>query len=99
MTVPDRPSVDYLHLCQLLAGHHIDATGGLVPLSAQQLQDFWMDLITKYPEDFRVTPAMVRQWRQEQLAACLKGGNLPGAFLHRDWLFREAIREQPQGSK
>jgi hypothetical protein len=95
----ERPKADLLLLTQLLSGHSVDDTGTVVPLSAEEFLKAWQTLHTKYPNDFRVAPAVARQWRQEQIAECLKSGNLPGAFLHRDWLLVEAIREQAKAEK
>ena len=83
-------------LCQLCTGHRIDRSGGLEPIHNEQLQKLWTELRAKYPDDFRVPPAVARQWREEQIADCMKMCNLPGAFLHRDWLIVEAVREQGQ---
>jgi hypothetical protein len=90
------PPADLVLLTQLFSGHRVDNTGGLVPLSSEEFRQAWLSLRTKYPDDFRVSPAIARQWRQEQIADCLKSGNLHGAFLHRDWMIVEAIREQAQ---
>ena len=95
----DRPSEDVLRLYQLLAGHRIDISGGLTPLPPEQQYTLFTMLRAKYPDDFRVAPAVARQWRQEQIAECMKSGNLAGVFLHRDWMIVEAIREQGQPGK
>jgi WD40 repeat protein/serine/threonine protein kinase len=87
----DRPAQDWLALVRLLAGHKIDATGGLQPLSAEKLQALWTDLRAKYPQDFTVTPAQARAWREEQIGQCLKEGNLDAAFFHYHWLIAEMV--------
>src|SRR5262249_46569549 len=81
-----RPREDLLHLTHLLAGHDLTGAGGLTALSFENLRGYFEELRAKYPDDFRVAPAVAQQWREEQIAECLKSGNLPGAFLHQDWL-------------
>jgi WD40 repeat protein/tRNA A-37 threonylcarbamoyl transferase component Bud32 len=95
----DRPKDDLLQFTQLLAGCKIDSKGGYTPLDTAEKMNLFLRLRTKYPDDFRVPYVPTRQWRQEQLAACLKEGNLAGAFLHRDWLLVEAVREQARAGK
>src|SRR5262249_61183855 len=37
----DRSVADLVLVCQLLAAHEVDATGGYVPLNAARLQEVW----------------------------------------------------------
>jgi serine/threonine protein kinase len=90
----NRPKKDLLRLVQFLSGHYLDDTGGLIPLPSDEFVKAFQTLRAKYPDDFRASPAIARQWRQEQIAECMQSGNLPGALLHRDWMIVEAIREQ-----
>jgi hypothetical protein len=87
----ERSVADWVALARLLSGHEIDAGGGLQPLSAEKLQLLWTDLRAKYPQDFTVTPAEARAWREEQIGQCLKEGNLDGAFFHYHWLISEMV--------
>ncbi len=89
---PDnRPVEDWLALVRLMAGHEIDNTGGLQPLTRERLQDMWQSLRAKYPRDFTVSSAQARSWREEQIGQCLQEGNLNAAFFHRDWLIAEMV--------
>ena len=94
-----RPQEDLILLMQFLSAHRVDDTGWLTPLSSDEFQQAWKKLRAKYPDDFRVAPTVARQWRQEQIEDCMKSGNLAGAFLHRDWMVVEAIREQGQAGR
>ncbi|HEY7155561.1 MAG TPA: protein kinase, partial [Gemmataceae bacterium] len=51
----DRPLEDLLKLTNLLAGHQLDAHGGLVPLTQDDSRQLWQDLYGKYPQDFHFT--------------------------------------------
>jgi WD40 repeat protein len=58
---PDtRPIEDLVALAQLVGGQRIDATGGAVPLTLEELRKAWEALRAKYPEDFSASPAVVR---------------------------------------
>jgi hypothetical protein len=57
-------------------------TGGLVPLTTEELKAAWQRLKTKFPQDFTVTPERAMDWHQLQAEQCLKEGNGPGYLLH-----------------
>ena len=48
----ERPLADLLLLAGLLSGQHIDGTGGLAPLPAEELMSAWRTLRAKYPAQF-----------------------------------------------
>ena len=74
---------------QLLSGQRIDDGGGLVALSAEELQRFWDDLRGKHPADFTVTPAAARAWREREIGDSLREGNFKAAEFHYWWLVAE----------
>jgi len=51
----------------------------------------WADLRARYPQDFTVTPAQARAWRERQIAGCLKEGNLDAAQFHFSWLIGDHV--------
>jgi hypothetical protein len=65
--------------------------GRLQPIRAARLQEMWETLRAKYPQDFTVTPAQARAWREEQIGQCLREGNLDAAFFHYHWLIAEMV--------
>ncbi|MBI4325770.1 MAG: protein kinase [Chloroflexi bacterium] len=48
----ERPVEDLVKLAQLLAGHKLDANGGLTPLEPTVLSNAWQTLRAKYPHQF-----------------------------------------------
>ena len=85
----DRPTPDIVGLTHLLSGHRIEGTGAAVPLPAEELTGLWAELRTRYPADFAVTPAAVRQWREREIRESMKERNLAAAEFHYWWLVAE----------
>jgi hypothetical protein len=91
VAVDRRPAEDWLALVRLLAAHEIDATGGLRPLSRERLQEMWHTLRAKYPQDFTVSREAAVAWRQQQIADCVREGNLDAAQFHYVWLIHDIV--------
>jgi WD40 repeat protein len=87
-----RPVGDLVRLVQLLSSHRIDDTGAAVPLADEEMQRLWDDLRAKYPADFTASPAAARAWREKQIGACLREGNLDAAQFHYRWLVAEMVQ-------
>jgi hypothetical protein len=90
VSTDERPAKDWVRLTQFFAGA-MDRFGAHTSLSPEKLHAEWTYLRAKYPQDFTVTPAQARAWREQQIGQCLKEGNLAAAFLHRDWLIAELV--------
>jgi WD40 repeat protein len=88
----DRPITDLLRLSRLLSGHQIDETGTPVPLNEEEFDSLWADLRTRYPDDFRVTRADARAWREAEIGNCLREGNFKAAEFHYWWLVAELVQ-------
>jgi hypothetical protein len=86
----DRPVADVVGLAQVRSGHRVDNTGAVVPLTTDELTRLWADLHDKYPAEFSVTPHSVRWWREGEIRACVREGNLTAAEFHLWWLGRGA---------
>jgi hypothetical protein len=87
---PDqRPTDDLTKLAQLYAQHRLDAGGGLVPLSKQEMQALWQELHAKYPQEFAVSPAAAVEWRVGQLQSASKIERPSLVAFHRRWLASE----------
>ena len=79
--------------------HRIDDAGGAAPLSGLEVQGLWDDLRSRYPADFSVGPVAARAWREREIGACLKEGNLDAAEFHYWWLVAEMVQAaQPAGA-
>ena len=88
------PKADLIRYGQLLSGHKLDDTGTLQSLDIdKELIPWFNELKAKYPADFSVTPQQARAWRENEIAQCMKEGNLPAAFFHRDWLIAEMVQQ------
>jgi WD40 repeat protein len=78
----ERPAADLRTIAELMSGSRIENAGGVVALSADELMQRWDALRTKYPEEFTVTQAQTRAWRQREIRDCMREGNLDAAQFH-----------------
>jgi hypothetical protein len=99
ISLDSRTSQEWVNSIQYLFGYQMDNTGGLVPLSMEQLAALERDLRDKCPQDFNVTSQQARAWREHEIGLCLKEGNLDAAQIHYYWLVAEAIHEQQKNTR
>jgi predicted oxidoreductase (fatty acid repression mutant protein) len=90
VSTDERPARDWVRLTQFFAGE-MDRFGAHTVMSPDRLQAEWTYLRAKYPQDFTVTPAQARAWREREIGQCLKEGNLDAAELHYHWLIAEIV--------
>jgi len=95
----NRLASDWCKIAKLIYTYEIDERGNLLRLPTDQLQSLFQELRSKYPADFSVTPQQARTWREDQIAQCMKEGNLPAACFHRDWLIAEMVQEAAKSRK
>jgi len=90
----DRSATDFLELAKLYGGRELDANGTLTYLYPAQHFGLWKKLQQKYPDDFRVSHAVVHRWRENQITLSLKEGNVEAALFHHYCLIAEALLEK-----
>jgi WD40 repeat protein/tRNA A-37 threonylcarbamoyl transferase component Bud32 len=84
LTSDDRPAEDWLALAQVLSGRRIDASGVLVPLTAEELTAALDRLRPRYPREFTVSVEQVIAWHRGEMEACDRERN-PAAALFHAW--------------
>jgi WD40 repeat protein/serine/threonine protein kinase len=82
----ERPKEDLLRLVQVLAGHRLDPTGALAPLTADEFRAAWQVVKAKYPRDFRVSAERALAWHGQEAQACEATGDWFAARKHLDRL-------------
>jgi WD40 repeat protein/tetratricopeptide (TPR) repeat protein len=82
----ERPKEDLLQLVQVLAGHRLDPTGALAPLTADEFRAAWQVLKAKYPRDFSVSAERALAWYGQEAQACEATGDWFAARKHLDRL-------------
>jgi WD40 repeat protein len=82
MSTDGRPLEDLFALTQLWSGHRIDATGGLIHLTAEEFAEAWQKLRPRYPQDFTVTAEQAFAWHHREMVDCLREGNPAAAVFH-----------------
>jgi tetratricopeptide (TPR) repeat protein len=73
---------------QLLAGHRIDAGGGLTALDSATLSHTWKKLQKRNPEDFTIAREAVGVWHREEARDAEKAGDWFALGFHLDFLIR-----------
>jgi eukaryotic-like serine/threonine-protein kinase len=97
---PDqRPADDLVKLTQLYTQHRLDAQGGSVPLSKQELQALWDELRGKYPAEFAVPPLAAVAWRVDHLRSLNTIAQPVECAFHRRWLAAELAEADWQPSE
>jgi hypothetical protein len=80
---PDnRPAEDWLALVQLLSGRRVDASGALVPLTAEEFTQIWQKLHPRYPQEFTVSAAQAFAWHRREMGDCIRERNPAAAVFH-----------------
>jgi tetratricopeptide (TPR) repeat protein len=93
----ERPKEDLLRLVQVLSGHRLDATGGLVPLTTDEFRAGWEVLKAKYPQEFSVSAEQPLAWHRRQAEECEAAGEWFAARKHLDPLLEaEPANEAPR---
>jgi eukaryotic-like serine/threonine-protein kinase len=82
LTPDDRPLEDWLALTQLWSGRRIDATGTLVPLTAEEFTQAWQKLNPRYPRDFTVPAKQAFAWHRREMEDCIRERNPAAAVFH-----------------
>jgi WD40 repeat protein/tetratricopeptide (TPR) repeat protein/predicted Ser/Thr protein kinase len=78
----DRPVAEILSLAGLLSGSRVDETGGLVPLTLDELTAVWNQLRAAYPESLACPASDVLAWHEREALTCERRTNWAGANLH-----------------
>ncbi|MCI0465077.1 MAG: protein kinase [Gemmataceae bacterium] len=78
----ERPVEDLVRFAQLLAGHRIDETGRLVPVSAATLQQTWQSLLAKYASSFVAPPAAIAAWHRLEAERCIRVSRWSEVLAH-----------------
>ena len=89
LTPDQRPADDLVKLTQLYTQHRLDAQGGSVPLSKQEMQTLWDELRGKYPAEFAVSPLAAVAWRVDHLRSLNTIAQPVECAFHRRWLAAE----------
>ena len=85
--MPDnRPASDLILLAQVLSGHRIDATGGVVPLDAGVLHTTWQALRSKYVETFTPSAREILAWHRREAEDCEVLAEWTAAIWHLERL-------------
>jgi serine/threonine protein kinase/WD40 repeat protein/tetratricopeptide (TPR) repeat protein len=71
LTPDDAPADDLAALAEWLAGRRLSAAGGLVPLSAAELQARERRVHARYPEGLACPPGKALAWHRREAAECL----------------------------
>jgi WD40 repeat protein len=82
LTPDDRPTEYWLALAQVLSDRRIDASGALVPLTAEEFTKAWQKLRARYPQDFTVTAEQAFAWHRREMEDCLRERNPAAAAFH-----------------
>jgi hypothetical protein len=86
---PDgRPAADLLRLAEVWSGRRLDRAGA-APLAPDESQRAWDELRVRYPSEFEATPEAVRRWREGEIRAVMREGDIRAAELHYWALFAE----------
>ena len=92
----DRPVEDLVKLTNLLAGHQLDANGGLIPLTRDELRKLWQDLEAKYPDGFDapVQRNELIAWHLQQAEKARSANRHPLVLSHwvRAWSWAQRPR-------
>jgi WD40 repeat protein/tetratricopeptide (TPR) repeat protein len=81
-----RPLEDLISFTEVLSGHRINATSGLVPLERERFQRVWTELCARYPQSFASSPQTALAWHAEQVDACQQGHQWAATVWHLDHL-------------
>jgi WD40 repeat protein len=80
---PDAHSpADIIREVELMSSHRIDSTGGIVPLTVDEIYRHWETLRRSDPASFSASPSDIRRWREAEIRNSLKQGNLAAARFH-----------------
>lgn len=100
LALDGRPVGDLTLLAQLLGGHEVDASAGLVSVSGATLQNAWETLRRRYPADFGRTPQEVLAWHWHELEECERRQQRFAAVWHLErlrsvqgdhWMFHDRL--------
>ncbi len=88
LTPDARPVDDLVLLAQLLSGHHIDASGALVPLDVEALRAAWERLRVRYPQDFALSEQALLAWHRQEAGAAEGRADWSAVVFHAGRLLR-----------
>jgi hypothetical protein len=77
-----RPAADLINLAQLLSNYRMDDTGALIFLAPEEIGKLWPLVRSRLPEEFEVSPAAVRRWREGEIRASMQERNVAAAEFH-----------------